>query len=92
MLCVRTEIRNPKFAIQRSWDSGFATRILLVTSSSPCGEWRVDSFLCRHRHSQGLNTCPRDMVKPHDLLVQVSSVPYSTSTPCLSTSWSTRGL
>ena len=33
---VRTEFRNPKFALQRSWDSGFVTRILLVTSSSPC--------------------------------------------------------
>ena len=38
------------------------------------------------------DVCLRDMTKPHDLLVPVSSVPYSTSTPGLSTSWSTRGL
>lgn len=39
-----------------------------------------------------LDVCLRDMAKPHDLLVPVSSVPCSTSTPGLSTSWSTRGL
>src|SRR5438105_3694991 len=33
-----------------------------------------------------LNVCLRDMIKPHDRLVQVSSVDCSTSTPCLSTS------
>jgi len=32
------------------------------------------------------------MVKPHDLLVPVSSADCSASTPGLSTSWSTRGL
>jgi len=36
--------------------------------------------------------CLRDVAKPHGLLVPVSSVDCSTSTPGLSTSWSTRGL
>ncbi len=31
------------------------------------------------------NVCPRNMAKPHDLLVLVSSVHYCTSTPSLST-------
>ena len=41
---------------------------------------------------EGLDGCLRDMAKPHDLLVLVSSLDCSNSTPSLSTSWSTRGL
>ena len=42
--------------------------------------------------STNSDVCPRSMVKPHDLLVPVSSSDCSVSTPGLSTSWSTRGL
>lgn len=56
--------------------------------------WRVLSHsLERLATLEGiLDVCLRDMAKPHDLLVPVSSAPYRTSTPGLSTLWSTRGL
>ena len=38
------------------------------------------------------DVCLRSMVKPHDLLVPVSSADCSTSTPGLSTTWSRWGL
>ena len=45
-----------------------------------------------HLGSSVTNHLRHLMIKPHDQLVLVSSMCYHTSTPSLSTSWSTRGL
>ena len=73
-----------------------ASRILHVTNTAFRLEDTFDATI--HSHSRErelerlatlegiLDVCLRDMAKPHDLLVPVSSVPCSTSTPGLSTS------
>src|SRR5690554_2691206 len=50
---------------------------------------RADNLFYVNHSSKRLG---RYMVKPHEPLVQVRSMPYSTYTPCLSTSWSRTAL
>ena len=57
----------------------------------PGGPLRVALLVTRTPGAR-LAVCLRSMVKPHDLLVPVSSADCSASTPGLSTTWSRWGL
>ena len=64
------------------WVSSVLMLFLVVYVQRPC---LADPRLATRILGASSDVCLRDMVKPHDLLVVVSSISYEMSTPTLST-------